>query len=219
MHLLYVWHSWNGCSTGISMKNLCHANYDLSGTQVTIAIDLGVLAESFKRTAKENGVVHECKITLSIECWLTEDCRMFILPPWVLYAQLHHTVSPTPATSIHIWLHCRNPNFSSKRFVGVMSLFKLSTMLPVANLKYRFLHCCQMQLMGTRSTCQIHDDMSLTTIVRPSETLGQIPLSAFHLEFWEQHYWQLPIKLEVILSGLMEHVAVLGLTATVRRLY
>jgi hypothetical protein len=54
---------------------------------------------------------------------------------------------------------------------------------------------------------RIFDIMSFTaTSTWPSKTFGRIPFSPFHLEFEEQYYWRLPMKSEVVLSGLMASV-------------
>jgi len=76
------------------------------------------------------------------------------------------------------------------------------------------------------NVARIFDIMSLTaTSTWPSETLGRIPFSPFHHEFEQQYYWRLPMKPNVVLSGLMAsvmdldpHRMEIGLTQVMRSL-
>jgi hypothetical protein len=61
-------------------------NFDFNGTQVEMAIHLGILPTGYEISAEENGIVRGSNTISSIECGSTEDFRMCILLLGVLCA-------------------------------------------------------------------------------------------------------------------------------------
>ena len=83
----YIWCGRNRRNKGvIQWKALLLANFDFNGTQVEMAIHLGILPTGYEISAAKNGIVRECNTIFSIECGSTEDFRMRILLLGVLNA-------------------------------------------------------------------------------------------------------------------------------------